>query len=101
MEALIVAVGSLFAVLVGVCFLTAGTVGMLRFPDVYTRLHALTKADNLGMGFVVLGVLLVAPGWTDAVKLVLTWGFILLAGTTAAHLVARAARQEGVGVEES
>lgn len=84
----------------GALFFAAGTVGMLRFPDVYTRLHALTKADNLGIGFVVLGLVLVVPHWTDAVKLVLAWGFILTAGTTAAHLVARAARREGVKAHE-
>jgi multicomponent Na+:H+ antiporter subunit G len=38
--------------LVGAFFFFAGTVGLLRFPDVYTRLHALAKADNLGLGFV-------------------------------------------------
>ena len=79
-----------------VIFFAAGTMGMLRFPDVYNRLHAMTKADNLGIGFVILGVAVVAPGPTIVFKLLLTWGFILMAGTTAAHLVAQAARREGV-----
>lgn len=87
---------SLGALGLAVIFFAAGTVGMLRFPDVYSRLHAMTKADNLGVGFVILGVVLVAPGPTVVFKLLLTWGFILVAGTTAAHLVARAARREGV-----
>ena len=85
----------------GAAFFAAGTVGMLRFPDVYTRLHAMTKADNLGIGFVVLGVALVAPQWSDALKLILIWGFILMAGTTAAHVVARAAHAEGVEPEDA
>ena len=46
------------AVLAGLFFFLAGTVGLLRFPDTLTRLHALTKADNLGLGLVVLGLLL-------------------------------------------
>lgn len=87
-------------VAIGAIFFAAGTMGMLRFPDVYTRLHAMTKADNLGIGFVVLGLILVAPHWTLIVKLLLTWGFILVAGTTAAHLVARSARREGVEAHE-
>ena len=41
----------------GFIFFLAGTVGLLRFPDTLTRLHALTKADNLGLGLVVLGLL--------------------------------------------
>src|SRR3990172_10797334 len=39
-------------------FFFAGTIGLLRFPDVYTRLHALTKADNLGLGLTIAGLLL-------------------------------------------
>ena len=38
-------------------FFFAGTVGLLRFPDSLSRLHALTKADNLGLGLIVLGLL--------------------------------------------
>ena len=45
------------AVSAGAFFFLAGTVGLLRFPDTLTRLHALTKADNLGLGLVVLGLL--------------------------------------------
>ena len=44
----------------GAVFYTAGTAGLLRFPDVYSRLHALTKADNLGLGCVLLGLALQA-----------------------------------------
>ncbi len=91
---------SLGCIFVGVVFFAAGTMGMLRFPDVYTRLHAMTKADNLGMGFVTLGLLPVAPGISDVFKLVLIWGFILMAGTTAAHLVAHAARHHDVAQDE-
>ena len=43
------------AVVAGAFFFLAGTVGLLRFPDSLTRLHALTKADNLGLGLVVVG----------------------------------------------
>ncbi len=75
----------------GLFFFLAGTVGLLRFPDTYTRLHALTKADNLGLGFLVLGL---APrlgdGWA-AVKLVLVWALALLAAATVAQLIARTA----------
>ncbi len=46
---------TILAVLAGAFFFFAGTVGLLRFPDPLTRLHALTKADNLGLGLVVIG----------------------------------------------
>ena len=47
----------MLAVAAGAFFFLAGTVGLLRFPDSLTRLHALTKADNLGLGLIVLGLL--------------------------------------------
>jgi multicomponent Na+:H+ antiporter subunit G len=46
---------TLFACGLGVFFFIAGTAGILRFPDAYSRLHALTKADNLGLGLIALG----------------------------------------------
>jgi multicomponent Na+:H+ antiporter subunit G len=77
------------AVSAGVLFFVAGTVGLLRFPDPFTRLHALTKADNLALGLVVLGLLPQADGVTGALKLVGIWALVLLSGATAAQLVAR------------
>jgi multicomponent Na+:H+ antiporter subunit G len=80
----------------GAVFFFAGTVGLLRFPDVYTRLHALTKADNVGLGLVVIGLALQAESWALAGKLLLIWLLVLLAGASVAHLVAGAARQRGI-----
>ncbi|MFD2183479.1 cation:proton antiporter [Rhodoplanes azumiensis] len=83
------------AVSSGVVFFLAGTVGLIRFPDTLTRLHALTKADNLGLGLVVLGLLPQVGSVADAVKLVCVWLMVLLAGATVSQLVAGAARREG------
>lgn len=73
----------------GAFFFLAGTIGMLRFPDTMTRLHALTKADNLGLGLVVLGLLPQAGSLRDGIELVCTWLLVLLAGATVSQLVAR------------
>lgn len=75
----------------GLVFFLAGTLGLLRFPDVYSRLHALTKADNLGLGFVTLGLVLRAADPWQALKLVLVWLLTMLAAATAAQIVARSA----------
>lgn len=80
----------------GSVFFLAGTVGLLRFPDVFMRLHALTKADNLGMGLMTVGLLPSAPSWHGAAKLLLIWGLVLLASTSTCHLVARSALQSGL-----
>lgn len=87
---------SLVLIAGGLFFFLAGTVGLLRFPDVYTRLHALTKADNLGLGLLVAGLLVEAESVAVAVRLLLTWGLALVASATSAHLVSRAALAHGV-----
>jgi multicomponent Na+:H+ antiporter subunit G len=81
---------------VGALFFLAGTVGLLRFPDVYTRLHALTKVDNLGLGCVVVALMLRADSIAAVFKLGLIWMLALLATATAGYLIANSARSNGV-----
>ena len=80
---------ALAAIAAGSFFFLAGTVGLLRFPDTLTRLHAPTKADNLGLGLVVLGLLLHVDSVLVGLKLVCIWLLVLLAGATASQLIAR------------
>lgn len=77
-------------------FFFAGSVGLVRFPDVYTRLHALTKADNLGLGLLVAGLAVRADSWMTVIKLGLIWMFVIFASATSCHLVAKAALESGV-----
>jgi multicomponent Na+:H+ antiporter subunit G len=83
---------TIVAVSAGAFFFLAGTVGLLRFPDALSRLHALTKADNLGLGLVVLGLLFQVDGPLAALKLIGVWLLALLAGATVTQLIARTAR---------
>lgn len=84
--------------LAGCAFFLAGTLGLLRFPDVFTRLHALTKADNLGLGLVVAGLALQADSWAVVGKLLLIWLLVMLAGASVANLVSRRALDKGLPV---
>ena len=84
-----------FAIGAGVFFFLAGTIGLVRFPDALSRLHALTKADNLGLGLVVLGLLPRAPSPLAALKLLAIWALVQLAGATTAQLMGRAVRRKG------
>ena len=79
-------------VIAGAFFFLAGTVGLLRFPDPLTRLHALTKADNLGLGVVALGLMLQADSVLQALKLTAVWLLALLAAVIVSQLIARAIR---------
>ena len=93
---MIVSAANLFtivAVLAGAFFCLAGTVGLLRFPDTLTRLHALTTADNLGLGFVVLGLLPRTGSIAASFKLIFVWLLVLLSSAVVSQLIAQAARR--------
>ena len=83
------------AVSAGMFFFLAGTIGLLRFPDPLTRLHALTKVDNLGLGLVILGLLPQANGLFGALKLVSVWLLVQLSGAIVTQLIAGSVRQHG------
>lgn len=87
---------TLFLLLLGAGFFLAGTLGLLRFPDIFTRLHALTKADNVGLGLIVAGLVLQAESLAVMGKLLLIWLLVLLASASVAHLVARTALRKGI-----
>jgi multicomponent Na+:H+ antiporter subunit G len=84
---------TIVAVTAGAVFFLAGVVGLLRFPDTLTRLHALTKADNVGLGLIVIGLLPQAGSLFAALKLLLVWLLVLLAGSTVGQMMARVARR--------
>lgn len=79
--------------LAGLFFFIAGTLGLLRFPDVYSRLHAVTKADTLGLGLLVVGLALRSDGWQPALLMVLIWVLVMASGATACQLLARYQRE--------
>ena len=76
-------------ILAGVFFYLAGSIGLLRLPDIYSRLHALTKADNLGLGLLVAGLALHSQDVLMILKLLLIWLAVLAASAASAHLIAR------------
>ena len=77
----------------GTGFFLAGTLALIRFPDIFTRLHALTKADNLGLGMLCAGLALHSGSVAVAIKLLLIWLLILLASASVSHLITRTARK--------
>jgi multicomponent Na+:H+ antiporter subunit G len=84
-------------ILTGLLFFIAGSIGLLRLPDLYSRLHALTKADNLGLGLLVSGLLLSGDDLFGGLKLLLVWLLVLAASAAGAHLIAQRTRRRERG----
>lgn len=95
MNAIQAAVVALFVV-VGTFFLVVGTIGLVRLPDVYNRLHATSKATTLGAASIFLGgFVYYGPQGAGLVSLV-GIVFLFLTAPTGAHMISRAAQKMGV-----
>ncbi len=81
----------------GALLFLAGTLGLLRFPDTLSRLHALSKADNLGLGLIVLGLMPQVGSITGGLKLVCVWLLAQLSAATASQLIAGALHRRKSG----
>ncbi|MCA0969998.1 monovalent cation/H(+) antiporter subunit G [Halobacillus litoralis] len=90
------------SLLIGTFFIISGSLGILRFPDVYTRLHAATKASTLGVAGVMIGAFLFLYIEHDIVsgKLLLGIFFVLLTAPVSGHMISRAAYRSGVPLWE-
>lgn len=78
-------------ILAGAFFVLSGAVGLVRFPDFFTRLHPAGVVDSLGLPLVILGLALHAGFTLTGGKLLLLLGFVLLISPTACHALAKAA----------
>jgi len=82
--------------LAGALLCVVGTVGVLRFPDFYTRLHAASVTDTSGATLLLLGMALMAPDWMVVSKLVAIFVFIYLTSPASSHAAANAAHTAGL-----
>lgn len=80
----------------GLFFMIVGTIGVLRMPDVFTRLHAAGMTDTMGAGFLILGMCLQAGLGLVLVRLVFVYAFLTFTSPIATHALARAALAAGV-----
>ena len=81
----------------GLFFFLSGSIGLLRLPDIFSRLHALAKADNVGLAFIALGVIMLEPGILNNIKIVIIWLLVMAASALSSHLIARYALREHRG----
>lgn len=92
----IVAIAGSAIVLLGSLFMVIGALGVVRMPDVFTRLHAASVSETFGVGLILIGLILVSGLTLVSVKLAFLLAFLFLSGPVATHAVARAALDAGV-----
>lgn len=80
----------------GLAFMLIAGIGVFRFPDVYTRLHAVSKGTTFGFMFVVMGAALLLGNSTDIAKAMLAILFQFMTAPTAAHMIGRVAIKKGL-----
>ena len=76
-------------------FCLVGALGLNRMPDVFTRMHATSVSDTLGVGFLVLGMASQTSDWTVWVRLAIIVIVLYVTGAVASHALARAALHDG------
>ena len=89
-------VASVGLLAVGVAFLAAGSIGLVRLPDLYCRAHAASKCDSAGAGSLLLGLMLHDGVAFDDLKLVLLVVLVVVSGPTTAHALARTGHHTGL-----
>lgn len=85
---------AILAIFSGLFFFLSGSIGLLRLPDLFSRLHALAKADNVGLALVALGAIILEPAVINDFKIVIIWLLVMAASAISSHLVARHALRE-------
>jgi len=92
----IVEILSGFCLLIGSFLCISGGVGILRFPDFYTRMHAVGVTDTLAAGMILVGLMLQNPDALVVIKLLMILVMTLFINPTASHALAKAAFHNGL-----
>ncbi len=78
-------------IVAGLFFILVGSIGLIRLPDVYTRLHAAGMTDTMGAGLLLIGLSFQAGLTLITIRLLLIWAFLLFTSPIGTHALARAA----------
>lgn len=84
---------ALSSIFIGLFFFLAGSIGLLRLSDFFSRLHALAKADNVGLAFIMIGVAMLDGDPLNILKILMVWILVLVASSVSSHLIARHAKR--------
>ncbi|MCW8834104.1 MAG: monovalent cation/H(+) antiporter subunit G [Colwellia sp.] len=93
---MIITISSGFFLLIGSFLCFSGAIGLLRFPDFYTRMHAVGVTDTLGAGMILVGLMIISTDFLVFAKLAMVLLLTLLIGPTTSHVLAKAAFHNGL-----
>jgi multicomponent Na+:H+ antiporter subunit G len=91
---------AIFFIFGGLFFFIVGVVGLIRLPDVFTRMHAMGKCDTLGTGMILIGLMLFISDITNVTKLILILIMIATINPVITHLIAKTAYNRGTPMAE-
>ncbi|MFP4332670.1 MAG: monovalent cation/H(+) antiporter subunit G [Campylobacterales bacterium] len=94
LEEIFFIIGDIFLI-VGVVFFVVGTVAVFRFNDLYTRLHGLAKIDNLGLGFITIGMIFHIDSFFTSMTLIFIWLLVLLSSSTLSFILSSHSNKTG------
>jgi len=92
----VILISSGLCLFIGSFLCISGGVGILRFPDFYTRMHAVGVTDTLGAAMILIGLMILSTDFLVFAKLVLVLLLTLLVGPTTSHVLAKAALHNGL-----
>ena len=92
---MIASIATIVCVYIGIIFILISAIGIIRMPDVYTRMSAVTKAVTLGVGFILVGVIIHFNDTSVFIKATIIFYFLLFSLSVAAHVIGLAAYNDG------
>lgn len=87
---------SIVFIVAGIAFILVGSIGILRLPDFYSRIHAVSTSDTIGLFSVIFGLIIYEGFTQSSLKLLLILLFIALSNPIGTHALARAAYKKGL-----
>ncbi len=81
---------------IGIFFVLVGGIGLIRLPDLFSRMHAAGLVDTVGAGFLLVGFLIQSNDWIVSIKLSMIFAFLIFTSPVATHALAHAALLDGI-----
>jgi multicomponent Na+:H+ antiporter subunit G len=92
---LLIDLGISLLLFTGLFFVFVGALGLIRLPDLYTRMHATSKCDTMGTGLILIAMMTQVGGYNEVIKLIIIWAFIWSINPLVTHAIGSTAYLRG------